>query len=353
MSEKPAISAVLPVYNGEAYVREAVESILAQTFTDFELIIINDGSTDGSGSILSELAAHDPRIVLVERANAGLVSALNEGIKRARADLIARMDADDVAVPERFALQLARMRAEPELGVLGSFIRIVDKTGRFIRQGDYPVTPAETASFLEHGSPLAHPTVMIRKEAVIKVGGYRKVFSHCEDYDLWLRMSELGYAIANFPHPLLNYRMHGTNVSTVHREAQELGTLVARLAHRCRKAGLPDPVDGVEEIKAELIQAMPAHLRQDLEAAMFVLRHARVSLADKSIVESAWQDYQNLQPEAKRESVTCGFLMRLLNGAVRNQAYALAMRILIESFWLHPLISSRLLCIKLKKRLSS
>ncbi|WP_303784431.1 glycosyltransferase [Azovibrio restrictus] len=352
MSEKPAISVVLPVYNAEAYVREAVESILAQTFTDFELIIINDGSTDASGSILRELAAHDPRIVLVERANAGLVSALNEGIGRARADFIARMDADDVAIPERFALQLARMSAEPGLGVLGSFIRIVDKTGRFIRLGTYPVAPAETARFLEHGSPLAHPTVMMRKEAVIKAGGYRKVFSHCEDYDLWLRISELGYAIANLPQPLLNYRVHGANVSTVHREAQELGTIVARLAHRCRKAGLPDPVEGVEKIQAELIQTVPASLRQDLEAAMFVLRHARVSLADRSAIESAWQDYQNLHPEAQRESVTCGFLMRLLNGAVRNQAYALAMRVLIEAYRLHPLDSSKLLCIKFKARLS-
>ena len=122
MNQSPAISVVLPVYNAEAYVREAVESILAQTFTDFELIIINDGSTDGSGAILRELAARDARIVLVERPNDGLVSALNDGIKIARADLIARMDADDVSMPERFALQHARMVQEPELAVLGSFI---------------------------------------------------------------------------------------------------------------------------------------------------------------------------------------------------------------------------------------
>ncbi|MFN3500447.1 MAG: glycosyltransferase family 2 protein, partial [Pannonibacter indicus] len=177
MSQTPAISAVLPVYNGEAYVREAVESILAQTFTDFELIIINDGSTDGSGAILRELAARDPRIVLVERANGGLVSALNEGIERAQAGLIARMDADDVAMPKRFALQHARMEAEPELGVLGSFIRIMDKAGRTIRLGDYPVSVAEAARFMEHGCPVAHPTVMMRREAVLKAGGYRKLFS--------------------------------------------------------------------------------------------------------------------------------------------------------------------------------
>ena len=133
MNPSPAISVILPVYNAEAYVREAVESILAQSFTDFELIIINDGSTDGSGAILRELAVRDTRIVLIERPNGGLVSALNDGIESARAELIARMDADDVAMPERFALQHARMMEDPELAVLGSFIRIMDKTGNIMR----------------------------------------------------------------------------------------------------------------------------------------------------------------------------------------------------------------------------
>lgn len=347
MSLRPAISSVLPVYNGEAYVQEAVESILAQTFTDFELIAINDGSTDGSGAILRELATRDPRIVLIDRPNGGLVSALNEGILRARAPLIARMDADDVAAPERFALQLARMTAEPALGVLGSFIRIMDKTGCAIRLGDYPVTPAETARFLEHGCPLAHPTVMMRKDAVVKAGGYRGVFSHCEDYDLWLRISELGYAIANLSQPLLNYRVHGANVSAVHRETQELGTIVACLAHRCRKAGLPDPVDGVERLHPSIIESVPAYLRQDLDAAMFALRHAHISLASKEIVEEAWLDYCKLKSTTKRDPVISGFLLRLLNGAVCNRVYGLALRAFIESLCLHPLNTSRRLWAKL------
>ena len=128
MNRNPAISVVLPVYNAEAYVHEAVQSILAQSFTDFELIIINDGSTDGSGAILRELAARDARIVLVERPNGGLVSALNAGLEMARADLIARMDADDVAMPERFALQHARMVQQL---VLGSCFHIQKRLAEF------------------------------------------------------------------------------------------------------------------------------------------------------------------------------------------------------------------------------
>lgn len=336
MSHSSAISAVLPVYNGEAYVREAVESILAQTFTDFELIIINDGSTDGSGAILRELAERDSRIVLVERANSGLVSALNDGIERARADLIARMDADDVAMPERFALQHAQMLARPELGVLGSFIRIMDKTGRIVRLGDYPVSMEATARFMEHGCPVAHPSVMMRREAVLKAGGYRKLFSHCEDYDLWLRISELGYGIANLPRPLLNYRMHGANVSAVHRDAQELGTMVALLAHRTRVAGLPDPTAGAERLYAGLIEAVPPHLRQDVEAALFVLRHAHLSLAAGDELEKAWQYYVRLSSQVQHETVMCGFLMRLLNAAARNRRFRLALRVLIEALCLHP-----------------
>ena len=133
VQKSTAISVILPVYNTETYVREAVESILAQSFTNFELIIINDGSTDGSDVILRELAAGDTRIVLVERPNDGYVSALIKGIEIARAELIARMDADDVSMPERFALQHARMVQEPELAVLGSFIRFIDKAGDIIR----------------------------------------------------------------------------------------------------------------------------------------------------------------------------------------------------------------------------
>lgn len=349
MRWKPEISVVLPVYNAEAYVREAVESILGQTFAEFELIAINDGSTDFSGVILRELAARDSRIVLVDRPNGGLVSALNEGIQLAKAPLIARMDADDVAEPERFALQFARMNAEPKLGVLGSFIRIMNKEGRIVRVGHYPVTPEATARFLEHGSPFAHPSVMMRKEAVLKAGGYRAAFSHCEDYDLWLRVSELGYTMANLPQPLLNYRMHGANVSAVHREVQELGTIVARLAHRCRKAGLPDPVEGLEKLDPSVIELVPTYLRQDLDAAMFVLCHNHISLGNRTDVCVAWSSYQKLESVAKHDPIMSYFLMRLLNGAIRNQCYGLAFRILVESICLHPLEASKLVWWKLSK----
>ena len=343
MSSSPAISVVLPVYNAEAYVREAVESILAQSFTDFELIAINDGSTDGSGAILRELAARDTRIVLLERPNDGLVSALNEGIESARAEFIARMDADDVAMPERFALQHARMVKEPELAVLGSLIRWMDRVGNIIELANQPLTPQAIARCLEQGCPVAHPTVMMRRGAVLKVGGYRKAFPHAEDYDLWLRMNDLGYAIANLPQPLLNYREHGANVSAVHRQAQMRSVILAHFAHRVRKAGLPDPFAAVEIVNAEFIRTIPVHLRSVLDAELFVMRHDRLSLAGREELDEAWRQYRKLDSRTQRDILLCCFFMRLLKGAVRKRKYRMALRAFARAFRLHPKAVCRIL----------
>ena len=352
MNQSPAISVVLPVYNAEAYLREAVESILAQTFTDFEPIIINDGSTDDSGAILRELAARDARIVLVERPNDGLVSALNEGIKIAQAELIARMDADDVAMPERFALQHARMVQEPELSVLGSFIRVMDKAGNIIHLGKYPLTPKAAARCLERGCPVIHPAVMMRRDAVLEAGGYRTAFPHAEDYDLWLRMSDLGYAIANLPQRLLNYREHGANVSQVHRGVQGQHTIMARLSHRARKARQLDPFEGVETIDAGFVQALPPYLRQGLDAELFVNRHARLSFARREELNAAWQQYLRLDSETQRDISMRYFLLRLLKGAVRQRDCRMALRAFTETFRLHPKATRSLLWQKFKSTVS-
>ena len=352
MNQSPAISVILPVYNAEAYVREAVESILAQSFTDFELIAINDGSTDGSGAILRELAARDARIMLVERPNDGLVSALNEGIKIARADLIARMDADDVSMPERFALQHARMVQEPELAVLGSFFHIMDRDGCIIRlYDDLPLTPAEARSAVG-GFLVAHPAVMMRRDAVLKAGGYRKAFSHAEDYDLWLRMSDLGHAIANLPQPLLNYREHGASVSAVHRTVQGQHTILARLAHWRRKAGLPDPFEEVEVINTELIKNAPAHLRPDLDVIFFLAQHLRLSLSSRKELDAAWRQYLRFDAQIQRDTMMCLFLMRLLKGAVRQRDCRMALQAFSKAFRLHPKATCGLVWQKFKSTVS-
>ena len=339
MNPTPAISVVLPVYNAERYLREAVDSILAQTFTDFELILINDGSTDGSGDICREYSQNDPRIVLIDRPNGGLVSALNDGIAKARAPLIARMDADDISMPERFACQYAHMMEHPNLAVLGSAIRLIDETGQITGLGSYPLSPTEVKDALTSGwnCPVAHPVAMMKRDVVLDIGGYRAAFTHAEDYDLWLRLVERDQGIANLPQTLLNYRTHGTNVSVVHQDKQRLATVLARSSYKMRQAGEPDPLGEVETFHDGLLQKFPPHLRFELESILFIQRYANLSqVTDQSALVQAWQDYLHLDPQVQRDSLLCEFLMLLIKGAVRHRSWTLAGCALYEAFRQHP-----------------
>jgi Glycosyl transferase family 2 len=240
----PRISVVLPVYNAQAFLDAAVDSVLAQTFGDFELLAIDDGSTDATAAILDRLARRDRRMIVVRQANAGIVAALNHGLALARGEFVARMDADDVACPERFARQAAFLDAHPDVAVVGSAITLVDAQGRTIRHVQYPESPAAAAAFLATGSPLAHPAAMMRRAAVLAVGGYRRAFEYAEDYDLWLRMAER-HSLANLPDRLLLYRQHGAKLSFSRAAEQALATGLARVAASRRRAGQPDPTAGL------------------------------------------------------------------------------------------------------------
>jgi glycosyltransferase involved in cell wall biosynthesis len=205
----PQVSVLMPVYDGERFLAEAVESILGQSFGDFEFLIFDDGSTDGSLEILAAYARRDPRIRLELRAHRGLIATLNEGIELARAGLIARMDADDVALPGRLARQVDYMRDHPECVALGSCVLIVDPQGRPICEFGRATAHAEidAAHLSGLGGMLAHPAAMLRRSALMALGGYRSGFDHAEDRDLFLRLAELG-CLANLPEVLLHYRVH-------------------------------------------------------------------------------------------------------------------------------------------------
>jgi glycosyltransferase involved in cell wall biosynthesis len=240
----PTVSVVLPVHNGEPYLAEAIESILGQTFGDFELIAVDDASTDNSRRRLDDAAARDSRINVVDGQDCGLVGALNLGLSLARGEFIARMDADDISQPSRFARQVSYLRDNPDIAVVGSAITLIDASGAVVREVSYPLAPADVERFLmEVGSALAHPAVMARRKAMLSVGGYRKLFQHSEDYDLWLRMVER-YRLANLPDRLLRYRQHGRKASLRHALAQRLATHMARLCAEVRRSGQPDPLEG-------------------------------------------------------------------------------------------------------------
>lgn len=240
----PRITVALSVYNNGPYLAAALDSLLAQSFGDFELLIVNDGSTDDSRAIIDAYAARDSRIRPIHQPNRGLIPSLNLMIAEARGAYIARMDGDDIALPERFARQVAFLDAHPDHGVVGTRVIAITETGepRSDWTIDHPIGADAVHAALEAGPLLCHPSVMMRRALVTSVGGYRAAYRHCEDYDLWLRLDERT-RMTNLPERLLRYRYSATQVSHRHVLAQHYGAAVARLARAERLAGRPDPSD--------------------------------------------------------------------------------------------------------------
>ncbi len=246
----PALSVALSVYNGERYLDEAIESVRGQTFADFEFLILDDGSHDASPAIIARHAARDPRIRVITRENRGLVASLNELLHAARAPVIARMDADDLCHPERFARQLAFLNEHPDHGVVGCWNRHIDEQGRecHVAGADHATDHAGILAAISAGqTPLSHPTACYRRDLVLSVGGYHAAFRHCEDLDLWLRLATRT-RLANLPERLLAYRRHDAQVSSRHAVEQGVGAAVARLAWEERVAGRPDPTQDLEQL---------------------------------------------------------------------------------------------------------
>jgi Glycosyl transferase family 2 len=240
----PAISVAMSVYNSAQFLAPAIESILEQTFTDFEFLILNDGSSDESADIVESYARKDARVRPIHRENKGLIVSLNQLLQEAQAPLIARMDGDDIAKPERFAKQVAFLTANPDHGVLGTWTEDMDESGNsfHLTGADHPTTNADFQAVVGERSPLCHPSVIMRRDLALSVGGYHAAFRHCEDYDLWLRLASKT-KICSLPERLVRYRHSPNQVSNKHVVEQQVGVAVARLALRARRAGRADPTE--------------------------------------------------------------------------------------------------------------
>lgn len=218
MNKEPAISVVVPVYNGETYLREAIDSVLSQNLTDFELILVNDGSTDKSEDII--LSYKDPRIVYLKKEkNSGIIDTLNLGLEKSKGKYIVRMDADDVSLPGRFAKQFAFMEAHPVVGAAGTAYRSISEKG----SKDFFVAtdPEVLRTLLLFNSCLCHPSVIIRKDILTEHQiRYSDQYKHAEDYDLWVQISKVSQ-LTNLPEILLNYRHHEKQGTQVHNTVQK------------------------------------------------------------------------------------------------------------------------------------
>ena len=232
------VSVLLPVYNGARYLSAAVDSILAQTFADFELLILDDGSTDETPAILARYAHQDGRVSVISRANKGLVTSLNELLSHARGRYVARMDADDIALPERFALQVQFLDTHADVVCVGGSVEFIDDRGRLLVTIVYPHSDNEIQDRLLGGTTaICHPAAMMRRESLVAVGGYDEAFALAEDLDLWLRLGEIG-KLANVDNVVLRYRFHSASVSE-RASAEQLTIARAACERAWQRRGVP------------------------------------------------------------------------------------------------------------------
>ncbi|PSB07203.1 glycosyl transferase family 2 [filamentous cyanobacterium CCP1] len=213
MVQTPTVSVVMAVYNAERYVAQAIDSILQQTFTDFELIILNDGSTDGSLRILQQYEKRDHRIRLISRENQGIPRTRNDLLKASQGEFMAVMDSDDVALPDRLSLQVNFLRQHPEVVCVGGAHDLIDHKGRFLTRLHLPTDDEaiQQAVIVGH-APICNPCALIRREALLQVGGYDERLGQAEDLDVWLKLGEIG-KLANLSDSVLQYRVHPQSIS--------------------------------------------------------------------------------------------------------------------------------------------
>lgn len=242
MPRLPAMSVVVGAYNAQKYVSQAVQSILGQTFSDFEFIIVDDGSTDHTLKILREYEKKDPRVKVIASPHGGIVDAANTGIRSAQCELIARADADDVAFPQRLQVQIRFMQDHPEVAALGAQMLLIDPYGVPLLETRLPLDHEGIEKEMLGGSGWAmpQPVAMVRRRAIMEVGCYRKEYEWAEDLDLFLRLAEHN-RLANLPDVLVKYRIHlqSTNHTKYQHQLTLKRSLVAE-AYQRRGMTMPD-----------------------------------------------------------------------------------------------------------------
>jgi glycosyltransferase involved in cell wall biosynthesis len=223
MNEYPSISVILPVFNAEKYLKDCIESILEQTLNDFELIIINDGSTDNSISIIESYMKQDDRIILISRKNYGLVETLNDGLRIAKGKYIARMDSDDIARNDRLEKQYDYLETNRDITVVGSLVKVIgdcseDFKAKALKKYNYVLNDNNQESFLLKIGLVCHPTIMFKRDIIYSFGMYRDKYYTSEDYDFYLRLLKKGAKFRILQEELLTKREHMESKSSIERK---------------------------------------------------------------------------------------------------------------------------------------
>ncbi|GAB4339685.1 MAG: hypothetical protein Kow0099_14980 [Candidatus Abyssubacteria bacterium] len=322
----PEVSVVMGVYNGERYVRQAVESVLRQTFRDFEFIIIDDGSTDGTAEIIRGF--DDPRIRIITNVrNEGLTRCLIKGCEEARGRYIARMDADDVSYPHRFQRQVEFLEANPDCAVVGTQCFFIDDKGNERARSSYACSHEEIKEDVWKRSPFAHGSVMMVKSRYEECGGYREPFRFAQDYDLWLRLLEKHNG-ANVPEVLYRLRYHRDSVTLKRICLQSRYAELARQFARMRAETGSDPLmrgelEGVRATVASwtsggLFQRLKMESNGALEVLEFMSPWGRISDMSMLLLAALCKNPLNLRawrfpvsgPMRKRLDNACKYRLR-------------------------------------------
>ncbi|MES2500981.1 MAG: glycosyltransferase [Pseudomonadota bacterium] len=294
MNKIPAISVVMPVYNAEKYLKQSIESILNQTFADFELVMINDGSTDGSLKILESFAKLDSRCSVYSQENKGISETINNGIRLSRAEIICIMDNDDVSMPLRLEKQFQYLNDYPECVALGTNALLIDPDGLPINTWVYEQTHDEIDSSNlsgASGSRICHPSVALRKSAVLAVGGYRPEFQLTMDYDLFLRLAEVG-KLANLPDVLFKYRQHLGSAGHEKRDQQLMETLKVLNETYTRRA----LIKNFSELQQQVNDYVPLnHRAQHLKWGWWALSEKNYQTSIKYALKATFQKPLNLE----------------------------------------------------------
>ncbi len=327
----PTVSVILSVYNGENYISTAIDSILKQTFRNFELIILDDASADGTVDILHSY--DDPRIRLLENeVNLGVTRSLNRGLAAAQGQYIARLDADDIAAPQRLEVQVGFLDRYSQVGLVGSWhYRAVGDRVELVQK---PVENAEIQQQMLYKGIFAHSTVMFRRECIEKVGVYDPDFALAQDEDLWLRIAE-HWEVAIIPIPLVTIRLVPTGLGRVHQSRQAQFILKARTAALARRTHSQPLVAPTKETIARhyLYRSYEAFSENQTEASGQYIEEAfrqwppLEKEADRIITALVYRAYDrwlggmsqtNFWPTAKAESGKLVAMLRRLSGPARQ-----------------------------------
>jgi glycosyltransferase involved in cell wall biosynthesis len=266
-SNSPLVSVVMIACNVERFLSEAIESVLAQTFRDFEFIVLDYGSTDTSKDIVSAYAAKDSRVKLHTAPPCTYIEAKIIACSLARGRYIAIQDADDNSLPNRLSWEVEFMEKNPDVAVVGSAADWINSAGKFLLTSRPPTSHEGIRRALLTSSPFVHTSVLMRRDIYTQVGGYRRALLYAEDFDLFARMSER-FPCANLNHVAVQYRIHGRQLSLVTRRQQVVAKLAAGAAATARQAQHVDPLDSIPEISESFLPALGVSPAQ-FQAALF------------------------------------------------------------------------------------